>query len=175
MLCYPKWVQERTSPLEPWREFGFEDLAFLGIIFSVVRQFGLLGEKSTMSKDAQKQVVLTEEAKKKFEECVAACAACGFGVDGPPMDTTFAEIEGFGHEIGRMVARAIGERLTSQHAAHFQAATPCPSCGSVCSPKEAPAKRGLKTKDGDVPLEEPVFRCPVCDRDFFPSTRGVEN
>ena len=57
-----------------------------------------------MSKDARNPVELTEEAKEKFEECVAAFAACGFGAEGPAKDTTFAEIEEFGHEVGRMVA-----------------------------------------------------------------------
>ena len=62
-----------------------------------------------MSKDARKSVKLTDEAKKKFDECVTALAACGFGEDGPPLDTTFAEIEEFEHEVGRMVARAVDE------------------------------------------------------------------
>ena len=83
-----------------------------------------------MSKDAQKQIVLTDEAKKKFDECVAAMAACGFGPDGPPMETTFAEIEEFGHEVGRMLARAVDEKLTNQHAAHFQGTAACPCCGT---------------------------------------------
>ena len=40
-----------------------------------------------MGRDAQDRVVLSDEAKKKFEDCVAAIAACGFGPDGPPIDT----------------------------------------------------------------------------------------
>ena len=91
-----------------------------------------------MSKDAQKQVTLTEEARKKFEECVAAMAACGFGPEGPPVDTTFAEIEDFGHEVGKMVARALDEKLTSQHATHFQGAASCPCCGTKCPAAENP-------------------------------------
>ena len=65
-----------------------------------------------MGKDAQKSVELTDEAKREFSKCVIALAACGFGEDGPPVDTTFAEIEGFGHEVGRMVARAVDESAT---------------------------------------------------------------
>ena len=122
-----------------------------------------------MSKDAQTTVVLNEQAQEKFEECVAALAACGFGNDGPPVNTTFAEIERFGHEVGRMVARSVDERLTTQHAEHFQQESACPVCQTTCAPKEDPARRPLQTIDGDVPLAEPVCHCPVCHRDFFPS------
>ena len=94
-----------------------------------------------MSKDARKQPVLTDEAKKKFEECVSAMAVCGFGPDGPPVETTFAEIEEFGHEVGKMVARALDEKLTNQHAAHFQGTAPCPCCRTVCPVAEDPNTR----------------------------------
>jgi hypothetical protein len=100
---------------------------------------------------------------------VAALAACGFGSEGPPVNTTFAEIEKFGHEVGRMVARAVEERLTTQHAEHFQEAATCPVCQSACAPKQTPARRHVQTLDGQVPLHEPVYHCPVCHRDFFPS------
>lgn len=126
-----------------------------------------------MSKDARNPVELTEEAKEKFEECVAAFAACGFGAEGPAKDTTFAEIEEFGHEVGRMVARAVDERLATQHATHFRGTAPCPTCGRDCPVKEAPARRDLQTCDGDVSLQEPVHHCSVCHRDFFPSTHRL--
>lgn len=72
-----------------------------------------------MSKDAQNRIAWTDEAKKKFEDCVAAMAACRFGPKGPPLNTTFAEIEEFGHEVGKMMARALDEKLTRYHGAHF--------------------------------------------------------
>ncbi len=128
-----------------------------------------------MSKDAQKQVELTDEARKKFEECVLALAACGFGPGGPPKDTTFAEIEEFGHEVGRMLARALDEKLTNQHAGHFQGTAGCPCCRTMCPVAETPAPRPLQTTDGVVPLQEPVCHCPVCDRDFFPSAYRTED
>ena len=128
-----------------------------------------------MSKDAPKSVVLMEEAKKKFEECVAAFAACGFGKDGPPKDTTFAEIEEFGHEVGRMLARALEARLAAQHALHFHHDAPCPCCGTLCPVEETPLKRGLQTTDGEVPLFEPFCHCSVCNRDFFPSASRIED
>lgn len=128
-----------------------------------------------MSKDAQEQVELTDEAKKKLEDCVSALAACGFGAEGPPIDTTFAEIEEFGHEVGRMVARGVDEKLTTQHAAHFQGTAPCPCCKASCSVRESPDTRDVQTSDGDVPIHEPICHCPVCNRDFFPSAYLIED
>ncbi len=61
-----------------------------------------------MSKDAQNQdLELTPEEKENFSELVALLARHGFGAAGPPRETTFAQIERFGHQAGQMVARAI--------------------------------------------------------------------
>lgn len=128
-----------------------------------------------MSKDAKMKVVLTGEAQKKFEDCVAALAAFGFGAEGPMVETTFVEIEDFGHEVGRMIARAVEERLATQHAQHFQGEAACPVCHKVCQIQSDPAIRPFQTSDGEMPLHEPVCHCPVCRRDFFPSASGVEN
>ena len=120
-----------------------------------------------MSKDAQIPVRLSDEARKKFEDCVAAMAACGFGADGPPIDTTFAEIEEFGHEVGKMVARALDEKLTSQHATHFQGTAACPCCGTTCPVAENATTRDIQTTDGDVPLREPHLPLPGVPPGFF--------
>jgi len=127
-----------------------------------------------MSKDAQnKDLELSGEVKGKFHELVALLAAQGFGVAGPPRETTFADIERFGHQAGQMVARAIDARLTEQHAAHFAGEEPCPTCGEKHPPNASPHKLELQTEDGKVKLCEPAFRCPPCERDFFPSTYPV--
>lgn len=168
-------MQERTSPFAGQRELGFVNLAPAGILFVLVGQFGLPGEETSMGKDAQERLVLTEEAKKKFDECVAAMAECGFGPDGPSIETTFAEIEGFGHELGRMLARALDERLTQQHADHFQGTSACPGCGTTCPVTESAKPRDVQTTDGKVPLCEPMCHCPVCHRDFFPSACRTED
>ena len=128
-----------------------------------------------MGKDARIPVTLSDEARKKLEDCVAAMAACGFGADGPPIDTTFAEIEEFGHEVGKMLARALDEKLTSQHATHFQGTAACPCCGTTCPVAEHATTRDMQTTDGKIPLCEPRCHCPVCHRDFFPSASGVED
>ena len=127
-----------------------------------------------MSKEAHKSVTLTEDAKKKFAECVAALTSCGFGVDGPPRETTFAEIEEFGHEVGRMIAQAVDEQLAAQHATHYpRGSCTVPLAIGSARLRSPPATREVQTCDGPVPLHEPVCHCSVCHRDFFPSTHRV--
>ena len=137
--------------------------------------FGLTGGETSMSKEAQRAVVLNDEVRKSFDDCVAALTAMRYGTNGPPENTTFAEIEEFGHEVGRMVGRAVDQRLTSQHAEQFQKAAVCPTCQTLCEPNSSPANRELQTSDGQVPIAEPFCHCSVCHRDFFPSTYRIED
>jgi hypothetical protein len=136
---------------------------------------GLTGGATTMSMEAQLAVVLNDEAQEKFDECVASLTALRYGPEGPPKNTTFAEIEEFGHEVGRMLGRAVDQQLTSQHAEQFQDASTCPTCQMVCERKPTPVERKIQTSDGPVPVHEPVCRCSVCNRDFFPSASRVED
>jgi len=127
-----------------------------------------------MSKDARNQDLdLSLEKQRQFDQLVALLAQQGFGDDGPPRETTFAEIEQFGHQAGQMVARAIDAQLTKQHAAHFTEEQPCPTCNEKCPPKESPHDLPLQTEDGEVTLHEPACNCPTCRRDFFPSAYSV--
>jgi hypothetical protein len=118
-------------------------------------------------------LVLSAAEKAKFDELVAMLAKRGFGEQGPPRNTTFAEIERFGHRTGRMVARAIDARLAAQHAEHFATEEPCPQCGEKHSPAESRHKLAVQTEVGGVVLDEPAFRCPPCERDFFPSADSL--
>ena len=138
-------------------------------------KLSLAGGETIMSKEARLAVVLNDEAQRKFDECVAALTALRYGPEGPPKDTTFAEIEEFGHEVGRMLGRAVDQQLTNQHAEQFQGAATCPTCQSACDPEPTPLEREIQTSDGPVPIHEPVCRCSVCNRDFFPSAFGVED
>ena len=127
-----------------------------------------------MSKDARNQDLdLSPEKQKQFDQLVALLAQQGFGDDGPPRETTFAQIEQFGHQAGRMVARAIDAKLTEQHATHFTEEQSCPTCDEKCPPKESPHDLPLQTQDGEVTLHEPARNCPTCRRDFFPSACSV--
>lgn len=121
-----------------------------------------------MCKDAQQSIALTDETQKKFDEFVAAMMTDRFGPEGPAEDTTFAEMEEFGHEVGRMVARALEANLAVAHQRHFGDECPCPICETL-SPLKKTAERPFQTTDGKVPLCELVYHCPVCNRDFFPS------
>jgi hypothetical protein len=129
-----------------------------------------------MSKDARNEdLELSPAAREQFDQLVALLAKQGFGDGGPPRDTTFAEIERFGHRAGRMVARAIDVHLTNQHASCFAGEQPCPTCDEKCPPKESPHELTLQTEDGDVTLHEPACSCTTCRRDFFPSAYSVED
>ena len=128
-----------------------------------------------MGKEAQKTVVLDDEVQKKLDDCVAAVTAMRYGSEGPPENTTFAEMEAFGHEVGRIVGRAVDQQLASQHAEQFQKTTACPTCQTLCEPKPSPAEREIQTSDGRVPIAEPVCHCSVCNRDFFPSAYRIED
>ena len=87
-----------------------------------------------MSKDARNDdLELTAEEKEKFGELVAWLARHGFGAAGPPRETTFAQMERFGHQAGQMVALAIDARLAEQHAATLRARSPVlPAVRSTC-------------------------------------------
>ncbi len=127
-----------------------------------------------MSKDARNEDLdLSVGEREQFDALVTLLAKCGFGDDGPPRDTTFAEIERFGHRAGRMLARAVDARLAEQHAAHFAGEEPCPTCSEKHPPKESPHDLPLQTSDGEVTLHEPTCNCPTCRRDFFPSAYSV--
>jgi hypothetical protein len=129
-----------------------------------------------MSKDARNEELdLVPEAKAKLDELVALLARHGFGEDGPPLETTFAQIEQFGHHAGRVVARAVDTHLAAQHASHFAEEQPCPSCDEKCPSKESPHELPLQTSDGEVTLHEPSCHCPSCRRDFFPSADPISN
>jgi len=129
-----------------------------------------------MGTDARKEDLgMNADEKVLFDKLVALLAKRGFGEAGPPRETTFAQIEQFGHQAGRMVARALDARLAEQHAAHFAGEEPCPTCREKHLPKESPHDLELQTADGEVGLREPAFRCPRCERDFFPSTHPIAN
>ncbi len=127
-----------------------------------------------MSTDARNEDLdLSPEAKEQFDRLVTLLTKEGFGEDGPPLETTFAQIERFGHQAGRMVARAVDVELAQRHASHFHDAQPCPACDEKRPLKESPHPLLMQTEDGAVTLHEPTCNCPICRRDFFPSADSV--
>lgn len=85
----------------------------------------------------------------------------------PPLNTTWAEIEDSGHELGKLFATEFDQAMQRQHAEHYDQQKPCPQCGKDCAP--AVKHRDLCTRDGTADLSEPEFRCGACERSFFPS------
>lgn len=127
-----------------------------------------------MGKESRNEdLELSAAEREQFNRLVAMLASRGFGEEGPPRNTTFAEIEQFGHQAGRMLGRAIDSHLASQHAAHFSGEQPCPTCNEKCPPEESPHKLSLQTIDGDITLHEPNCHCSSCRRAFFPGTHRI--
>ena len=135
-----------------------------------IGQSAPLREETTKSKEAlNEDVSLSAEASKKYDELVALLAAEQYGEDGPSLEITFAEIEEYGHRVGRMVARGVDAHLASQQSGRLETEQVCPTCQACWEETSKRKLRPLRTVDGDVPLAEPRFHCPVCNRDFFPS------
>ena len=123
----------------------------------------------TESRSEIEKSMLSSEAQQKLDELVGLLAAETFGPQGPPRDTTFAEIEDYGHQVGRVLARTVDERLARQHAEHFEESCACPTCSVLVEANEDRRGRAMQTRDGSVSMEEPAFTCPTCKRAFFPS------
>jgi len=122
----------------------------------------------TDSRTEIERSTLSPQAERKLDELVALLAAEKFGPDGPLRNTTFAEIEDYGHQVGRVLARTVDEHLARQHAEHFEESCACPTCSVLVEPNEARRGRAMQTRDGTVWIEEPAFTCPTCHRVFFP-------
>jgi len=129
-----------------------------------------------MSKDARNEDLdLSPDEREQFDSLVSLLARRGFGEDGPPRETTFAQIENFGHQAGQMLGRAIDVHLAARHAEHFAGEEPCPACDEKTPSQESLHELPLQTPDGEVTLHEPTCRCSTCRRDFFPSAYPVSD
>jgi hypothetical protein len=123
----------------------------------------------TDSRNEIEKSALSPQAQQKLDELVALLAAEKFGPDGPPRNTTFAEIENYGHQVGQVLARTVDEHLVQQHAEHFEQSSACPTCSVLVESNEDRRRRAMQTRDGTVSMKEPAFTCPTCHRAFFPS------
>jgi hypothetical protein len=107
------------------------------------------------------------EALKLIQELGRVIGAEKYGPDGPPIETTWAEIEDAGHELGKLVATEYDQIMQRQHAEKYDEAHACPQCGKTAN--ASVKHRDLSTRDGTADLSEPEFRCVACERSFFPS------
>ena len=80
----------------------------------------------------------------------------------------YSVIESRAHELGRRLSRRIQERQLSETAAVAPRTARCPECGSTS--KLTDTKRPMTSIDGVFKVQELKGHCPVCRRDFFPSS-----
>lgn len=104
----------------------------------------------------------------KLDELSELISQEKYGHEGPPIEMTWAEIEGVGHEIGRLTATEVDQKIQRQQAEKLDHPHDCPQCGRACSPSVK--HRSLETRDGPADLGEPACYCSACERSFFPST-----
>ena len=122
-----------------------------------------------MSSEAveKRRARFSPEALELIQQLGRVIGAEKYGPDGPPIETTWAEIEDAGHELGKLVATEYDQIMQRQHAEKFDQTHACPQCRKQSSPSVK--HRDLTTRDGTADLSEPEFRCGVCERSFFPS------
>jgi len=71
--------------------------------------------------------------------------------------------------LADQVSRRVTEALLCEQAKHLSKEKMlCPGCQRELVPKPREPKR-LLLRRGEVQWEQPVWRCPSCRRDFFPS------
>ena len=107
----------------------------------------------------------------KLDELAELISREKYGEEGPPADLMWVEIEEVGHEIGRLTATEVDQKIQRQQAEKLDHRHDCPQCGRSCLPSVK--HRSLETREGPADLSEPVCYCNACERSFFPSTRHV--
>ena len=140
---------------------------------SLSKKLGVLDsirEESTMSQATQNAVesVLDRQVREKFTELASMLSVQKYGVDGPPKNLTFREIEQAGYEAAQLVAAQFETTVATEHQQHFSGAQPCPQCNVACEAEDL-AQRRILTRLGPVDLSEIKFHCNACKRSFFPS------
>lgn len=80
----------------------------------------------------------------------------------------FSVIESRAHELGQRLSCEVQERQMSETAAVAARRARCPECRTLCQLTEK--KRSITSVDGPFEAVELKGRCPVCRRDFFPSS-----
>lgn len=103
-----------------------------------------------------------------FEELVATLVEEGMETGEFEIDSMrFAQMELFGHGLGRELSRRVQEELAARQGARMPTAFACPTCGRECA---AEARgRPVVSLDGEVEIDEVRCRCKTCRRSFFPS------
>ena len=83
----------------------------------------------------------------------------------------FSVIESRAHELGRALSRQVQQRQAGETVALAPRLAKCPECSTTCELAEK--KRPMTSIDGKFEMQELRGHCPVCHRDFFPSSGAV--
>ena len=89
-----------------------------------------------------------------------------FGPDEDIKNLDFATIEKRSREVAQRVARHLAEEAAAKQAQDRHGPQPCPDCGRPSS--GTIETRELLIQDGPIQLQESVYHCSQCRRDFFP-------
>lgn len=89
-------------------------------------------------------------------------------LSGLRLDDLEAEVFGLADRVSQDVAEGL---LRGQAQQTSQKKMVCPCCDGELVSQPA-RRRTLQMRRGLAEWEEPVWRCPACRRDFFPSVRG---
>jgi len=94
-----------------------------------------------------------------------------YGEAGPSLQTDIDEIEDNAVLAATAVFDAVIARALELQNQQLPDQIPCPDCQ-----RESPVRREERTiqgRMGPARIKEPVCRCSVCDRDFFPSAGTI--
>jgi hypothetical protein len=90
-----------------------------------------------------------------------------FGPDGPALDSDIDELEDVAVLAARAAFDAVIARALELQNQQLPKEIACPDCGRECPVRQE--ERTIQGRMGPATIKEPVCRCSVCDRDFFPS------
>ena len=94
-----------------------------------------------------------------------------YGEDGPNMHTDIDEIEENAVLAATAVFDAVVANALDRQNRKLPDQVPCPDCQRECPVRLE--ERTVQGRMGPATIKEPVCRCSVCDRDFFPSTGSL--
>ena len=90
-----------------------------------------------------------------------------YGEDGPSLHTDIDEIEDHAVLAATAVFDAVMAQALDLQNHKLPDQLPCPDCERACLVRLE--ERTIQGRMGPATIQEPVCRCSVCDRDFFPS------
>jgi len=112
-----------------------------------------------------------ELAAKLAGQLAVAFAEELYGPEGPELDCDIDEIEDAAVIAARAAFDAVIARALVLQNQRLPDKLACPKCGTQCSVKYE--QRTIQGRMGTARIQEPVCRCSVCDRDFFPSAGDI--